>query len=433
MSILDIILTAIANMRRNKARTILTVLAIFIGATTLTLTNGIGNGIKAYLNKQVGNLGSTSTMEIQAINSTSSLISPNTPTKYDPSKKVVGTQDRGPGSSRTVMTQKDIDNIKKDQYIIDVLPGRTLSPDYIVFNNTTKYQLPMSQAYGVVNNDIESGRNVNNSDSDNEITIPVSFVSPLGLANNTQAINKIIDVGVSNSLGGLVEIQAKIVGVQNIAFIGTATSYANTALANAVYSAQSYGIPSAASDQYSFVVARFQDNLSQTQISSLKQDLVSQGYSGQTIQDTVSTVFSVINAIIVIFDMFGIIALIAASFGIVNTLLMSVQERTKEIGLMKALGMSPKRIFLLFSSEAILIGLFGSFLGVGFAETAGSFINTFTSHGFLKNFNGLSLLSFPARIELLTILGIMAIAFLAGTLPAYRASKKDPIEALRYE
>ncbi len=112
---------------------------------------------------------------------------------------------------------------------------------------------------------------------------------------------------------------------------------------------------------------------------------------------------------------------------------MSVQERTKEIGLMKALGMSKGKIFTLFSIEAILIGFWGSMLGVGFAVALGKVVNAVASKGFLKDFTGLQLLSFPLKSVAVIVIGIMLIAFLAGTLPARRASQKDPIEALRYE
>jgi len=100
---------------------------------------------------------------------------------------------------------------------------------------------------------------------------------------------------------------------------------------------------------------------------------------------------------------------------------------------MKALGMSPRRIFALFSIEAVLIGFWGSILGVGFAALIGKAVNTIGKHGFLKDFSGLSLLTFPLTTVATVVIGIMLIAFLAGTLPALRASRKDPIEALRYE
>ena len=112
---------------------------------------------------------------------------------------------------------------------------------------------------------------------------------------------------------------------------------------------------------------------------------------------------------------------------------MAVQERTKEIGLMKAVGMSRRKIFILFSIEAVLFGLIGSVAGVLAANLLGRAINSVASKGFLKDFDGLQLLSFELASVLTIILGITLIAFLAGTLPARKASKLDAIKALRYE
>src|SRR5690606_25299468 len=117
------------------------------------------------------------------------------------------------------------------------------------------------------------------------------------------------------------------------------------------------------------------------------------------------------------------------SFGIINTLFMSVQERTKEIGLMKAMGMSRSRVFLLFSVEAILLGFWGSTLGAGAAMIAGGIVNQIASNSFLKDLPGFDLTTFPATSIATVIFIIMAIAFLAGTLPARRAAKQDPIAA----
>lgn len=109
---------------------------------------------------------------------------------------------------------------------------------------------------------------------------------------------------------------------------------------------------------------------------------------------------------------------------------MSVQERTREIGLMKALGMSGGKIFGLFSMEAVLIGLLGSVIGVGGGVLTGVVANALLtgSGGPLGEIGGLSLYAVsPTAILSITAL-IMLIAFLAGTLPAARAAKKDPIE-----
>ena len=138
-------------------------------------------------------------------------------------------------------------------------------------------------------------------------------------------------------------------------------------------------------------------------------------------------------AIIAVLNFFAIIALVAASFGIVNTLLMAVQERTKEIGLMKAMGLGGGKIFLLFSIEAILLGFWGSLLGSLAGIGVGMIANSYASSTFLKDLPGFSLTSFSVLSVAAIMLIIMAIAFIAGTLPARRASRKNPIDALRYE
>jgi putative ABC transport system permease protein len=117
----------------------------------------------------------------------------------------------------------------------------------------------------------------------------------------------------------------------------------------------------------------------------------------------------------------------------VNTLFMIVQERTREIGLMKAMGMSSRKVFALFSTEAIVIGFLGSVLGVVVAMLLGTGISAVAAAGPLASLPGLTLLLFQPQAILFVILAIMLIAFLAGVLPARRAARQNPIDSLRYE
>lgn len=435
MNFLDLIHTASSSLLKSKARTFLTIIAIFIGAMTITLTNGIGTGIKSYLNKQIGNLGATNVLQIQLTNKQAfgPSSSNSNPAPYNPKQQVAISSGRGPAvQKQLLMSTSDIQTIKSIAHITSVEPVHALSPDYMM-GTGGKYQLTIQEQFGSTTAALLAGSGINNLSNQNQMIIPVSYVGSLGYTNNKSILGKQIMIGITNAKGVQSTINATITGIEQNALIGGSSAFANTALAKQIYSIQSTGLPAQLANSFTTVEATFPANLTTAQINNITSTLTAKGYTGQTIKDRENTIFTAINVIIIVFDMFGAIALLAASFGIINTLLMSVQERTKEIGLMKALGMSPRKIFTLFSIEAVLIGFWGSILGVAFAALIGKVVNTIGSHGFLKDFTGLSLLTFPLSTILIVILGIMLIAFLAGTLPAIRASKKDPIEALRYE
>jgi putative ABC transport system permease protein len=430
MRLIDILLTASSNMFRSKLRTLLTIIAIFIGALTLTLTNGIGAGISSYINKQLGNLGSSNVLIVQVADQTSNGADSSAPKAYDPNRKTTA---GAAGVSRAVLTQADITKIAAQPGITSVQPEQNVEPDYIQGSNTKQYQVTVSQNIGSSNLDLASGSNLNDSSSQNQIVVPVSYIGSLGFSSNQAAIGKTVTIGISNAFGQASQQTATVVGVQQAGLIGGGGVTINRTFNDALYNAQSVGLPAATKQQYAFALAYFNPNTSASQLTTLKAELKTKGYSSETVKDTIGVFEDVINGIIDVLDAFGIIALLAASFGIVNTLLMSVQERTKEIGLMKAMGMNAKRIFLLFSLEAILIGFWGSLIGVVVAEAIGHLADHIVTKGFLSGLPGLQLLAFPAASVVKIMLLIMGIAFLAGTLPAWRAARQNPIDALRYE
>jgi putative ABC transport system permease protein len=131
---------------------------------------------------------------------------------------------------------------------------------------------------------------------------------------------------------------------------------------------------------------------------------------------------------------FAAIVLLAALFGISNTLLMSVLERTQDIGLMRALGAKKSNIFSMFAMESALIGFWGAVVGILIGMGLGTIGNIIMRRVQPEVFTGeVSLLQFDP----LSMLGIIAVlsfvAFLAGTLPARKAAKTNVINALRYE
>ncbi len=432
----DLIGMANSSLWRNKLRTFLTILAIFIGSTTLSLTSGIGSGLKSYLQNQLGNLGTSNSMVITANVKKTTINSSSALTPYNPNQKnIVLSRGGGPSESIVALTSKDITKISKIPNIVSVQPIYNIAPDFIATtsNPNKKFKFSISQAFGTPALDIAAGRNVINTNNTPEITIPESYTSSLGFSTYNAAVNQMVNIGISNSLGQQTVVEAKIVGVQQKNLIGSTLSYGNNKLTSILESISAVGEPVSQLNNYISLSAIFNPNLTTNQINALKKALLNEGYKGLTIKDQENTIFTVINAVTGVLIFFAIITLVAASFGIINTLFMSVQERTREIGIMKALGLSKAKIFMLFSFEALLIGFWGSLIGIFFANGLGNIINSILSKGLLKDFPGLNLLSFPIKTSLIIVVSIMVIAFIAGTLPARRASNKDPIEALRYE
>jgi putative ABC transport system permease protein len=119
----------------------------------------------------------------------------------------------------------------------------------------------------------------------------------------------------------------------------------------------------------------------------------------------------------------SLIALLAAGVGIMNIMLVSVTERTREIGIRKAIGAQKKHILLQFLSEAVVLclvgGIIGILIGVGIGNLAGAALNAQTA--------------IPIDWVLIGISFSILVGIIFGTYPAYKAANLDPIEALRYE
>jgi putative ABC transport system permease protein len=118
-------------------------------------------------------------------------------------------------------------------------------------------------------------------------------------------------------------------------------------------------------------------------------------------------------------------------FGIINTQYISVLERTSQIGLMKALGMSKKAIAKLFRYEAAWIGLLGGVLGAAVAYITGTLANPIISKAL--DIGDDRILEFVWWQIGAMIAALVLIAIIAGWLPSRKAAKLDPIEALRTE
>ncbi len=154
--------------------------------------------------------------------------------------------------------------------------------------------------------------------------------------------------------------------------------------------------------------------------------------SATTLSSILDSILSILGILQTVLIAIASIALIVASIGIMNTMLTSVMERTREIGIMKAIGATNKDIMLIFIIEGILLsvigGAFGIFLGVFGSQAISSILLSFEMGG-----GG----SFEPVISLVAIVLAISVSLLVGVLsslyPAWRAAQMSPIEAVRYE
>ena len=141
--------------------------------------------------------------------------------------------------------------------------------------------------------------------------------------------------------------------------------------------------------------------------------------------------FAVLDGFLAIF---GSLALAVASIGIVNTLVMAILERRREIGIMKALGASDADVRGLFFAEAGAMGLVGGAVGVALGWAIGRLIN-FGTNIYLErqHFPPAQIWSVPLWLVLGAIAFSIVVSLLSGLYPASRAARLDPVQALRYE
>lgn len=170
-------------------------------------------------------------------------------------------------------------------------------------------------------------------------------------------------------------------------------------------------------------------------LTDVRKQITEKGFASFSIVDQIEqirTVFLIIDSVL---GLLGGISLLVASFGIANTMIMSILERTREIGIMKAIGAEDREIKLIFFVEAAVIGVFGGVVGVLLAWGIDGLANRLAYRFILKP-QGASFIDFfslPPYLSIGAILFALLVSILAALYPASRAARIDPVRALRHD
>ncbi|BDZ54732.1 ABC transporter permease [Agromyces marinus] len=429
----DVITSATRNAFRSKLRTTLTVLSLFVGAFTLTLTTALGTGVNDYVSKQVDSISTGDVLVVFPAASTDTTDGPN---PYDPDQRQQSSTPNPLGSG-VLLDDDDLDEIAAVDGVDRVDPVRPIAVDWVApsgGSDDERFELEVNPTSSIGRSDLVAGDQLDQASDTAQIVLPEDYVDALGFADADAAIGETVELGYRDATQADLSIDVEIVGIARTSLLATGAGM-NQAPTDAIADAQSIpGQP----DVYIIAVAFLGGTgpggeVTPDDVDAVKQQLADVELTGMTVEDQLGVIQTVINGIIGVLSAFSVIALLAASFGIVNTLLMSVQERTREIGLMKAMGMSNGKVFSLFSLEAVVIGFLGSAIGALAAIGLGTGIASALSAGPLADLPGLTILLFDPVNVIAVILVIMLVAFLSGVLPARRAARQDPIDSLRYE
>ncbi len=182
---------------------------------------------------------------------------------------------------------------------------------------------------------------------------------------------------------------------------------------------------------YTLVKVRVKDR---NYLEEVRSQITLLGFSVSTISDTLEQMDIIFKAIQIILAIFGLVALVVASIGMFNTMTIALLEKTREIGIMKALGATDKDIKRLFLTEALIIGFCGGLGGIGVGFLVSYLFNLLINT--LARFLGgqaVDLIYTPLWFILAIISFSVIVGFITGIYPSHRASKLNPIDALRYE
>ena len=395
MSILESLELALKNIVSSKTRTLLTMLGIIIGVAAVIIIVGLGNGLEGYVTDSFSDLG-TDTLTVSVMSR---------------------------GATRTIDVEDMYGIVEENSQYLDLCsPTAGMMGSVKIGSDTTSTSVSgVSEDYLAIKNyTISKGRNLQYSDilQRSRVCVVGAYVDQAYYGGS--AVGQTLRVGgTSLTIVGVIEQQSESLeegGADDCLFLP-------------------YSTASRLSGQISsFVVTvRSEDTLNESK-TALENALYSffesdDFYTVTSMAQMLETMTSMINILVCVLAGIAAISLVVGGIGIMNIMLVSVTERTREIGIRKSLGAKERYIMQQFVIEATATSALGGVIGILLGYILSSAASVVITRA-MEN----TLTVAPTLGAVLLAFGIsVGIGVLFGYLPAKKAAKLNPIDALRYD
>lgn len=454
MKFSDLLLMSISNLWKRKLRTVLTVLGVVIGITSIVVMVALGNGLKESMLENITSYSSITQIEVSSGRSWNASSSSQT--------------------EEMLLNDGLINNLKSMEHVTDVYPQLSVS----VIAKSGKYMsymdicgmtqeglasldLPVAEGtlpknngefklfYGssVLTNFYEEKTNNYPYWDKGELPDIDLMKNPMFIIFDTDAY-----WSSQNSDGGsatkppkkyLVEASGVMAGEANEWTNNSSSVFCDidalkTQLKRVFKRNVIPGQPTRKNGKpynelfYTKLIVQVDD---MENVQALTQMLQDEGYNAYSDAEWIQSETEQMNTIQLVLGAIGAVSLLVAAIGITNTMMMSIYERTKEIGVMKVLGCDIRNIQSLFLMEAGFIGFIGGLIGLAFSYGIGAIINHLLAASDMGAQMGMSggICRIPPWLAPLAVIFAILIGMIAGFLPSLRAMRLSPLAAIRNE